>query len=451
MTFEKAMVILFTKVAQTVIAERFTHTFFDNDGNRVRKVFAYLFSVFIAIFVNLFFYKPIFNFLSIFLGLSAIALSYNGTIKRKCIFVFYILAVSCIIDLVVSAFLIKPFGYDGYSAFVSIFALLLLHAAQLITERFFGNDLGIELNNRYWLFIIASLLVCIITSIVIFMDKTVSSFSLSLVCGAFLLVNIIISYLMDDLVKSSQTALENQVLRDQVSSYEREIMLQNENMEALRSFRHDMKRHFAEISVLASTGEIEQIKNYVSAMENNLVESRRLVDSGNTALDTVLNYMLQRAVDKKIQLNVKVVVPSDLKLSAYDMNIIFGNLLENAIEAQKDVKNPSIDLEINYLMDSLVVRTQVGVYFYHPCHFRRRLLRFFSAVLQYQLWRCLLVVDDYSFQFRIASCFIRVPVQAGQSAGQTYLPMVSGYKWYCRASIAGRCGSHILYRLQFPG
>lgn len=288
MTFERAMVILFTKAAQTVIAERFTHTFFDNDGNRVRKVFAYLFSVFIAIFVNLFFHKPIFNFLSIFLGLSAIALSYNGTIKRKCIFVFYILAVSCLIDLVVSAFLIKPFGYDGYSAFVSIFALLLLHAAQLITERFFENDLGIELNNRYWLFIIASLLVCIVTSIVIFMDKTVSSFSLSLVCGAFLLVNIIISYLMDDLVKSSQKALENQALRDQVSSYEREIML-------------------------------------------------------------------QRAVDKKIQLNVKVVVPSDLKLSAYDMNIIFGNLLENAIEAQKDVKNPSIDLEINYLMDSLVV------------------------------------------------------------------------------------------------
>lgn len=110
-------------------------------------------------------------------------------------------------------------------------------------RKIFGNDLGIELNNRYWLFIIASLLVCIITSIVIFMDKTVSSFSLSLVCGAFLLVNIIISYLMDDLVKSSQKALENQALRDQVSSYEREIMLQNENMEALRSFRHDMKRH----------------------------------------------------------------------------------------------------------------------------------------------------------------------------------------------------------------
>ena len=90
-------------------------------------------------------------------------------------------------------------------------------------------------------------------------------------------------------------------------------------------------------------------------------------------------------------------------------------------------------------------------YFYYPCHFRRRLLRFFPAVLQYQLWRCLLVVDDCSFQFRIASCFIRVPVQAGQSAGQTYLPMVSGYKWYCRTSIARRSCGYFLYRLQFPG
>lgn len=37
MTFERAMVILFTKVAQTVIAERFTHIFFDNDGTECER------------------------------------------------------------------------------------------------------------------------------------------------------------------------------------------------------------------------------------------------------------------------------------------------------------------------------------------------------------------------------------------------------------------------------
>ena len=38
MTFERIMVILYTKVAQTVIAERFTHTFFDNDGNSAKDI-----------------------------------------------------------------------------------------------------------------------------------------------------------------------------------------------------------------------------------------------------------------------------------------------------------------------------------------------------------------------------------------------------------------------------
>ena len=91
------------------------------------------------------------------------------------------------------------------------------------------------------------------------------------------------------------------------------------------------------------------------------------------------------------------------------------------------------------------------VNFYHFSYFRGRFLRFFPTVLQYQLRRCLLVVDDYSFQFRIAGCLIRVPIQAGQSAGQTHLPMVSGYKWHCGSVVAGRSRGYFLYRLQFPG
>ena len=47
MTFERAMVILFTKVAQTVIAERFTHTFFDNDGNTHPKQIPNKYSLYI--------------------------------------------------------------------------------------------------------------------------------------------------------------------------------------------------------------------------------------------------------------------------------------------------------------------------------------------------------------------------------------------------------------------
>lgn len=78
-------------------------------------------------------------------------------------------------------------------------------------------------------------------------------------------------------------------------------------------------------------------------------------------------------------------------------------------------------------------------------------LRFLPVVLQYQFRRCLLAMDDYPFQLRSAGCFIRVPVQVGQSAWKAYLPMVSGYKRHRRAVVAGGCGSYFLYRFQFSG
>lgn len=355
MIFRRAIFIFFTEVIRVIITERFTTSFLKVDENRMRRVLAYLFSVLLTTFFCTLFNKPVINRLSTFLGLLVIGFSYRGTTKRKFMFVFYVLAISCLIDLVVYALLIRTLDYDNYSTYVSILSLLLLLAAQVVTKRLFGENINAERNKRHWLFYIASLSVCIITSLLIFIDRAISPLSLFIVCGAFLFVNLIISYLIDDLVDSSKDALENQVLRDQMRAYEREIILQNEKVEILRSFRHDIKHHFSEISALASAGDTKQIKKYVSGMYDNFKESAMLVDSGNTGLDTVLNYMLQRAADNDIPVNIRVAVPEKLELSAYDMNIILGNIIENAIEAQKEVNAPGIDLVISYSMDSLFI------------------------------------------------------------------------------------------------
>ena len=65
-----------------------------------------------------------------------------------------------------------------------------------------------------------------------------------------------------------------------------------------------------------------------------------IVSSGNMEVDSVLNYMLQKA--KKMQLNttVKVAIPEDMKHS-FDLNIIIGNLLQNAIDAAVETEENS--------------------------------------------------------------------------------------------------------------
>ena len=81
---------------------------------------------------------------------------------------------------------------------------------------------------------------------------------------------------------------------------------------------------------------------------------------------------------------------------------------------------------------------QVGVHLHDARHLRRCLFRLFPSVLQHQLRRCLLVVDDYPLQFRVAGRQLRIPVEGGQSAGQEHVSRLPGAERRGGACWAGR-------------
>lgn len=56
------------------------------------------------------------------------------------------------------------------------------------------------------------------------------------------------------------------------------------------------------------------------------------VESGNLQIDSVLNYFLQRAQKTLKVVETEIKIPQGIE-HTFDMNVIFGNLFENAIEA----------------------------------------------------------------------------------------------------------------------
>ena len=202
---------------------------------------------------------------------------------------------------------------------------------------------------------VVSLVVCVATSLVIIIDNSISPISLLIVCGSFLIVNLIMIFLLDDISEKQKNKTENQILRGQMDAYEREISIQNEKSEQLRALRHDMKRHIAEINELARKGDYKLLEEYTGSIEDVLKDTTPICDSGNTGLDTILNYMLSKAVTKDIKIRSKLAVPKDVQITIYDMNVILGNLIENAIEANENVENPKIDIRINYVKGSLAI------------------------------------------------------------------------------------------------
>ncbi|MDC7302573.1 sensor histidine kinase [Agathobacter ruminis] len=286
-------------------------------------------------------------------GLSIIVLAYRDEFKKRILFWSCVFSSSFLIDCLVYVLFYVILGLDDFGEPASILSIFLLLPIQLFTGRIITDDY--KYRKKQWIFYGIALFLCLLTSVVIYLDKTIGIFSLEVVCGFLLFINLIIAFLVEKLVEQSKEDIDYFVLQKQNEFYERELALQNEKVELIRSIRHDMKRHLNEILNLARKNQNECIVDYILSLGEELEDTSPICDSGNVAIDTVLNYMFDKAIKAGIQPEYSIVVPQELKISMYDMNIILGNLLQNAIDACELTANPQINVDIRYVMDSLVI------------------------------------------------------------------------------------------------
>ena len=86
------------------------------------------------------------------------------------------------------------------------------------------------------------------------------------------------------------------------------------------------------------------------------VRISKVIETGNLALDAILNSKISMARAKEIEVNVKVVLPPELSVADYDLCILLGNLLDNAIEgceSQKEGEKSFLRVYVGVLREQL--------------------------------------------------------------------------------------------------
>lgn len=102
--------------------------------------------------------------------------------------------------------------------------------------------------------------------------------------------------------------------------------------------RHDMKNHLISLSALADRNEWEKLSDYLSKIcAEGLIENNE-IDTGNSVINTLINTKRQTAVDKGIKFACDINIKQPLAADEFDLCVIFGNILDNAIKAAEYVK-----------------------------------------------------------------------------------------------------------------
>ena len=126
--------------------------------------------------------------------------------------------------------------------------------------------------------------------------------------------------------------------------------------ENARSFRHDTRNHLFTIAEIIKKGNVEQAENYIYTIAENyiytivdekLYSDISFSDTGNIAIDSVINYKLNEAKTNGIKIQADISVPNNLLLDATDITAVVGNLIDNAIEASNLVEPAKRELIVS--------------------------------------------------------------------------------------------------------
>lgn len=150
--------------------------------------------------------------------------------------------------------------------------------------------------------------------------------------------------------EESAEEYQNRLLSRQVSE------VQN-IYKTMRGWRHDYHNHMQSLKAYLSKGMEEEAKAYLERLESDLDEIRQMIETGNVALDAILNSKLSLAVQEHIEVDYRAAVPEELTVSDIDLCVLIGNLIDNGVEAcQKlDEEQRRIRLYIGILRQQLYI------------------------------------------------------------------------------------------------
>ena len=120
-----------------------------------------------------------------------------------------------------------------------------------------------------------------------------------------------------------------------------------EHHDQQRALLHDIRRHLTAIKGIAQNLNAGEVVDYVTNIENLPALRNKVHYCENSMMNVVLSRYKELCQEKNIPFSIDVrFKPYDF-LAPHDVTVIFGNLLENAVEAAEEAPDPYVELRVD--------------------------------------------------------------------------------------------------------
>lgn len=277
-----------------------------------------------------------------YLGIIGLTLFYQGAWKKR----LWVSLVIFSIDMACSLAVYFTFRQEFAIHPQAIQTLLLLICVTIISHISYPADsreIAFDKRQTYILIVIPATSVFILC---ILLYGRFEGTEALLICVSTLIINLSVFYLYHMMIENYKNVRENDIYKQQTYAYQNQLDVIMESQSRIRALKHDMKNHILALQMLLQKKDWEGADRYLSSMQDFMANPSEYITTGNDTMDSLLNYKLQRANDVLNTVETRINIPEKLILHSFDLNVVLGNLLDNAVEAASQTEEKKLKIAI---------------------------------------------------------------------------------------------------------
>lgn len=179
----------------------------------------------------------------------------------------------------------------------------------------------------------------------------------SIIMLSLVIINILLFVILAQFTLQNQAALNQVALQTRLSVEEKKIQESIHWSKSIRTLRHDLNNHLISISRYIKDEKNESALEYIKKISGNLLDLPTYTDTSSPTLNAILD--IKRMICIKENIKLKCYIQKDLiGFDEVSFSTIFGNIMDNAIEAELTETEKEIRLSIESKGEYLHITVQ---------------------------------------------------------------------------------------------
>ncbi len=303
------------------------------------------------------FHIPILNFTTNYILTLLVSFGYKGNWLKKILFTLMISVLSSACDLAAYYIMISGIREEYIYSVSYIATVVLFWISERVISKllFWDRMISIKINESIVLFIIP---LCSLVLLYCVTRSGIASEYLFETGICVLIICLVMFYIYHFFLNHIENEYKNRLLEEIISGYKKELNLIKKSELKVEGMRHDLKNHLLELKALSEKRQYNKLSSYIEDMYNDLPNGKKYSKTGSYELDSLINYLIEEDGRGLKDVNVKITVPESIEINNYKLNIIIGNLLQNAIEAALKSEEKRLSLNIKMVNNILLINIE---------------------------------------------------------------------------------------------